>query len=339
MQGAKASIRSPALDTLRGIAIFAVMAAHALAGLGYSQHSQDGIIALGRGGVTLFFLLSGYLIFQSVQREPAHVFALRRFFKVMPSYWINILVILALDFTLTHFAHLSWTSYASDATVLTDILGLPPTSGVFWTLFIEIKFYVFVLIQYALLGSRYNLLVAAGLLAVEAAVWIWRGHGSTTLAYFPVFYVGIEIALAEANNWTRIHVARVIGITVVLAASLYLFLDRLQVASAAYLVTAAILFVIAQRLRFNNRVFVFLGVTSYSAYLYHSLVMGWLIDTFPVSRASPGIFMLLVGVFAAAVVVGAVMYRLIEVPFVRLGRRLETWPALAYIGRHDHASH
>lgn len=334
----QAASRNPALDTLRGIAIFAVMLAHALAGLGYSQHPEDGIIALGRGGVTLFFLLSGYLIFHSVQREPAHVFALRRFFKVMPSYWINILVILVLDFTVTHFAHLSWKSYASDATVLTDILGLPPTSGVFWTLFIEIKFYVFVLIQYALIGSRYNLLVAAGLLLIEVSVWTWRGHGSTTLAYFPVFYVGIEIALAEVAGWTRVHIARVVGITLVLAASLYVFLDRLQVPSAVYLITAAILFVVAQRLRFSNRVFVFLGVTSYSAYLYHSLVMGWLIDTFPVSRASPGIFMLLVGVFLAAVMVGAVMYRLIEVPFVRLGRRLETWEPIAYIGRHDHAS-
>lgn len=315
------------------------MLAHALAGLGYSQHPQDGIIALGRGGVTLFFLLSGYLIFQSVQREPAAIFALRRFFKVMPSYWINILVILALDLALTHFAHVSWKSYASDATVLTDILGLPPTSGVFWTLFIEIKFYVFALIQYALLGSRYNLVVAAALLAVEGAVWTWRGHGSTTLAYFPVFYLGIEIALAEANEWSRVHIARVIGTTLALAASLYLFLDRLKVASAAYLVTAAILFVVAQRFRFNSRVFVFLGVTSYSAYLYHSLVMGWLIETFPVNRASPAIFMLLVGVFAAAVVVGALMCRLVEVPLVRLGRRLETWPVIPYIGRHDHASH
>ncbi len=306
--------------------------------MGFAPTPESSVVALGRGGVTLFFLLSGYLIFKSVEAEPGPVFALRRFFKVMPSYWLNILVILALDLALTTFPHMGWASYAADAAVLTDILGTAPVSGVFWTLFVEIKFYFFILLQYALLGRRFSLVVVVGLLVIEGAVWLWRGHGSTTLAYFPVFYIGIELALAESAQWSRVHILRVVGLTAVLAASLVLFLDRLKWASAGYLIASVCLFMAFTGWRARNRPLIFLGVTSYSTYLYHSLVMTWVFETFPSMRSTPLGFFVLVGTMALAVAVGAVMYRLVEVPMVRLGRRLESSRLIPYIGRHDRTS-
>ena len=54
--------------------------------------------SLGRGGVILFFLLSGYLIFRSVEREPTSTFLSRRMFKIFPAYSVNVALIFALGY-------------------------------------------------------------------------------------------------------------------------------------------------------------------------------------------------------------------------------------------------
>lgn len=318
-----AANRFGSLDSLRGVAIGAVVCSHGLAGVGLGAGADSAVIALGRGGVTLFFLLSGYLIFRSVQREPLPVFLSRRFFKVMPSYWLAILVILALDLTIPAAEHFGWKAYAADALAVADLLGTGDVSGVFWTLLIEIKFYAFIAIQYAVLGRRHMHLVLAGLLVLEGAAWFLRGHGSMTLAYFPVFYLGIELALAEEAGWTRAALGRVAAVTGVLALSLFVFLDRMNLWSAGYLVASAVLFVVVHREGASNRALVFLGLTSYSTYLYHSLIMGAVFAALLTTAALPAVAIFALGVLAA-VAAGAVLYAVVEKPCVRLGRRLET---------------
>ena len=311
--------RSGSLDSLRGVAIGAVVCSHGLAGVGIGADPDSAVMALGRGGVTLFFLLSGYLIFRSVERERLPVFLSRRFFKVLPSYWLAILVILALDLTLPAAEHFGWKAYVADALAFADLLGTGDVSGVFWTLLIEIKFYAFIALQYAVLGRRHMHLVLAGLLALEAVAWAVRGHGSMTLAYFPVFYLGIELALAEEAGWTRAAPVRVAVVTGVLALSLVVFLDRMNLWSAGYLVGSAALFIGAVRAGARNRLLVFLGITSYSTYLYHSLIMG---AVFAVAGLPPAA-MFATGALVA-VAAGAVLTAAVEKPFVRLGRLLET---------------
>lgn len=319
--------RIGSLDTLRGVAIIAVLCSHLLGTLKFGDAADEALIGFGRGGVTLFFLLSGYLIFRNVQVQSFSTFLSRRFFKLMPAYWLNIIVILLADLTIGTFTHFPAKSYVAGLLAVTDVLGIQAVSGVFWTLLIEIKFYIFIAIQYALLGRRHLRSIFAALVTFAVLVAAVRGRGSQLLAYFPVFYLGIEIRLAEEERWSRPALLRLGAVMTALAASLLFCLDQLQLASSAYLVASTFLFVIALRYDISNRLIGFLGKTSYSNYLFHSLAAGSVFSIFGMHQGLAAISEI-VGAFLAASAVAVVLYHAVEVPMVDLGRCLEVRPAL-----------
>ncbi|HEY1798259.1 MAG TPA: acyltransferase family protein [Stellaceae bacterium] len=77
---APAERRVEALDSLRGIAILMVLASHLLPPALRLPAVPPALEGIGRGGVILFFLLSGYLICGNVRRQPMPVFLRRRLF-------------------------------------------------------------------------------------------------------------------------------------------------------------------------------------------------------------------------------------------------------------------
>jgi peptidoglycan/LPS O-acetylase OafA/YrhL len=73
----------PYLDRWRGVAILLVLAAH------FNDWPVGGV------GVTLFFALSGVLMTRIlfVQRTPLKVFYLRRAARILPAFWLYVLVV------------------------------------------------------------------------------------------------------------------------------------------------------------------------------------------------------------------------------------------------------
>src|SRR3954462_4323901 len=92
------------IDTLRGIAVLAVLLQHALEVI--VQHHPTGdyywafhdaigyYINFGRFGVVLFFFVSGFVIPFSFPNSAAPVrdFAISRFFRLYPAYWTSLIV-------------------------------------------------------------------------------------------------------------------------------------------------------------------------------------------------------------------------------------------------------
>src|SRR6476646_7446998 len=89
--------RIPTLDGWRGIAIALVL----------FDHIQDSIMghyarpwtATGYQGVTIFFVLSGFLITSKLLEGPINFkrFYLRRFFRLMPAAWVFLVFLLLLS--------------------------------------------------------------------------------------------------------------------------------------------------------------------------------------------------------------------------------------------------
>src|SRR5712675_1226648 len=91
------SRRIPALDGWRGIAIALVLFDHIQFAL--LRHYARPWAQTGRHGVTIFFVLSGFLITTKLLEDPTDLkrFYIRRFFRLMPVAWAFLAALLLFD--------------------------------------------------------------------------------------------------------------------------------------------------------------------------------------------------------------------------------------------------
>ncbi len=148
----------PGIEALRGVAALTVVAHHS-----WSLSNQPGkppddripfywvIEGFGLWGVMLFFMLSGYLLadtFWRAERADLRVYAIRRFFRIAPAYYVN-LAILFLFFVSTRrtfspqgerqiLANVTFTHY-----LFPDYSSSFNVNGALWTLTIEMLLYAF----------------------------------------------------------------------------------------------------------------------------------------------------------------------------------------------------
>lgn len=139
----------PELDGLRGLAIVLVLICHVWGNSGTPHLSFMNIdltplANMGKSGVILFFVLSGYLLFPSILRTSngnniASYFK-RRFFRIVPAYYAALIFIVIFgtgsSSALNIFSHLFLTHTLFNST----FFGI---SGAFWSLGPEIQFYLF----------------------------------------------------------------------------------------------------------------------------------------------------------------------------------------------------
>jgi len=113
-----ATTRLDYLDSIRGIAAVLVLIAH-LIGFIYKDPTLDFSfitfmyenINLGRVGVIVFFITSGFVIPWSLSKPSAHTlknFATKRFFRLYPAYWFSIIISLIafIGFGPLHYLHI-----------------------------------------------------------------------------------------------------------------------------------------------------------------------------------------------------------------------------------------
>lgn len=187
------------MDGLRAIAIGLVMWLHVwelswlAPTLSWGSWSLDlsFLPRTGFVGVELFFFVSGFCLFYPHARhrfEGAPLaglrsYAYRRFIKIVPSYLLAIALILAL-FKPGFFASPSWLWQLASHLIFVQNL-FPETeaaiNGVFWSLGVEVQFYVlFPLVAWAF---RRRPIVAYLALCAIAVGWRWSLEASQPHAY------------------------------------------------------------------------------------------------------------------------------------------------------------
>lgn len=142
--------RLPALDLMRFFAAAAVVVYH------YTYHfssPSDTSLSLlesfsrhGYLGVELFFMISGFVILWSASNRSARRFVRARALRLYPEFWLSVLLSAAIFLVVPggFGEDLSLKSLAVNFTMVPQYLGAPYVDGVYWTLGVEIKFYVLV---------------------------------------------------------------------------------------------------------------------------------------------------------------------------------------------------
>jgi peptidoglycan/LPS O-acetylase OafA/YrhL len=289
-------------------------------------------------GVTLFFLISGFIISDRARVESLSKFVVKRVLRIYPMLAVALLLAAAFmvpkdQVTIRNLVlNLSLANYLMVPQVV--------LIGVAWTLFIEMTFYALTAATQFARESPHR--IGFNLLVVAVVIWKARAFGpnfflfAAAVSYLPVLMMGQTVYWWLAKN--RLSATWGLGYLFAAYAIFLWGLRSLQPgflpATNSYLISVAYalaLFVGLLRVRLpERRVIRLLSDTSYSMYLLHGIV-GWslliiLMKRMPMSFAIP----LAAGASLAA---AFATYQLIEKPSQRLaryltrGRRAESTPA------------
>lgn len=230
LQHSNSSSRLGSLDTVRGVAILAVVLGHAFShpldltgeAPGPAAHMLMSFFGRGTMGVDLFFVLSGYLI-GSILIENRHspnllgVFWARRTLRILPLYAILLIVVSVVEaggiclsgLTCgTHIVRWSyWTFSQNIAMAAAGEFG-QHSLEVTWSLAVEEQFYLLLPVIILVLPLRLIPWLCVGALAVAAlarVAAIAAGYplGAYTLlpSRMDTLFAGVLVAWVVRSNW------------------------------------------------------------------------------------------------------------------------------------------
>ncbi len=179
------SVRIPALDGLRGIAILLVLLRHSIIGLDSSSPLVSRVFGIGKfagSGVDLFFVLSGFLIggiLLDAQASPRYysTFYARRAYRILPLYFaVTTLVLLRyirIPLSIPSLAYLTFTQNF----FMARAGGMGATGLlVTWSLAIEEQFYLVIPFIVRTIRGRRLAIALACMIAAVPFLRLWVHH-------------------------------------------------------------------------------------------------------------------------------------------------------------------
>ena len=164
------------IDLLRGLACVAVVAYHYLS---RGQHGGwitsathpaiEAVVRYGYLGVHLFFMVSGFVIFMSAQGSSVRNFAASRAARLYPALWVAapLTVAFAWAFHRTEF-EVSLSTLLINLTMVPQWFKVEFVDGAYWSLAVELQFYLLVALAIAFNGLRRPQTCVAAWLAISA---------------------------------------------------------------------------------------------------------------------------------------------------------------------------
>lgn len=191
----------PVLDPIRGAAALAVCLFHFSGGSGSELFKE--VARYGTLGVTAFFVVSGFIIPYSMSRrryriDDAPGFLVRRLKRLEPPYLASIGLILALQWLSertpgyqgTHSAYTT-PQLLAHLGYLNAVLGYPWVNMVYWTLAVELQFYIFCALAFPLVSASSATVRIATLLAMSLVGLVGLRNESLLPNWLPLFALGM----------------------------------------------------------------------------------------------------------------------------------------------------
>ncbi|WP_247508580.1 acyltransferase [Bradyrhizobium sp. 1] len=342
------------IDTLRGIAVLSVVVQHALEVI-VREHPTGAYHAIfhdvigyymnfGRFGVVLFFFVSGFVIpfsFPS-SASPVNDFSISRFFRLYPAYWTSIVIGLV---TMQAVESKSYpvSQIAANLTMLQSFLEVPHLWDFYWTLTIELLFYVVCIGLFAagLLSQRLTAVTivvatalagtAVAVLVEDRAAWVLMEAGLNLSAMF-LGKIIRDTVISGTLRWRHVAICTALYalFAITLCNSRYggVYDDNFFYSysiGGAY-VCAALVFIMFAAFgeRMAWRPIAFVGVISYSVYLMSPFAMVWVHHYAWVGDEPLGWLVFVAEVVASSIFVSWMTYSLVEKPAIAFGRKLRS---------------
>ncbi len=356
------------IDSIRGVAALLVLFLHtasnfiyfpAVKAQGTLLYDMASDLSFGKTGVIAFFAISGFVICPSLKGQlytGSRKFVISRFFRLFPAFWTAICLTLLVNFVWQGRA-IDWSQVLGNIPMLHSVFHVKPLEGLFWTLEVELVFYLLCLILF-LCGwlQKPVILFTLGivLVAIFQCVIDRPTLRTRILDVAAIHWVGMPEYLAIMfwgglfRAWydDRQGVCSIRGyqipIVVFVVALLFIILLRHLISVEIYayygdfnLLKPAIpyflglgLFVVGSiYIKVTNPFFVWLGTISYSIYLLHPVVFIGVIHLVKTNLLKWGDMHLSVYLLICTtltILLSGLVYRCIEKPAINLGRYLKT---------------
>lgn len=342
---------------MRALAALAVIFIHAGgAGLRELGESANNFVELGRSGVYVFFVISGFSVAQSLISSNGYFDYLnKRIWRIAPLYYFWILATVALSVTavywqerfdvevdvynlLMHFSFLSFLDYKIASSIM----------GVEWSISIEVFWYLFMPVL--LLLSRRKLVLLA-MIVVSAIIhkkvekhagWLPLSLEEARLAVYwsPLPYLfSFCLGVAAFRVRESYPVPGKFGDFILLTSfclivAYCIFPEALrEIFRSDFFMMSWISFALivsGSRRSFlfssflGNKYLIFVGSISYGLYLSHMPVINLIVRCFPELSSNKSVFFMLAVVISC--VVSFVTFHAIEKPGGLIGRKIGSHP-------------
>jgi peptidoglycan/LPS O-acetylase OafA/YrhL len=205
------------LDPLRGLAALWVFLYHYHFSTALHENSSflSKLFSAGHLGVPMFFVISGYCLAAAARNavktgESTITFLYRRTVRIYPPLWFSMLLVISLPYLIEllsslktgqyqapspSFAELDWMDWLRHATLLqtfsSDGKGFSKVNAVYWTLGIEIQFYLVISLGLLLRARFHWVQLLVTLIAGAFIIFIPHLPVMVFVLYWPEFAFGL----------------------------------------------------------------------------------------------------------------------------------------------------
>ncbi len=269
------------IDGLRGIAAVLVLLFHATTRYDLEYIHRDALpfsVPWGSLGVHLFFAISGFVILMTLRRTvvPGD-FVMSRVSRLYPTYWVAVLLSAAIVLLAGLPGHQpSAGEVAANLLMFHGLFGVDHVDGAYWSLEVELIFYVWMLALWSLGLLRRPLWIILAWLAASLASHVgskvlgielpWTISHLTLMNWIPWFSIGISVYVISHGE----RDAPLAYGALALAVATVGFGDGLGYGIwAAFVATVLLLASLGRITLLSTLPFAFFGAISYPLYLVH----------------------------------------------------------------------
>jgi peptidoglycan/LPS O-acetylase OafA/YrhL len=339
------------IDGLRAIAALGVMVEHLFGDLLRQTPPPSGPInalansvvqsfSLGRFGVALFFLISGFVVPFSISGDrPLTHFAISRLFRLYPACWLALAVLATMAWSAGDSP--SMATVLANMTMAPNLFGRAWLSPIYWTLFIELAFYVLAALLFSAGVLRHVGVLSVLSLALVAATVVPVQLRTHAVANLPVQYIGMHLSSLFLGLLLRLWLVERVKSAgfAVLALATAQFAAVLAISDfslargdnfvmegrtpilSAYVLALAV-FLAAVRFGYpRSLTLARIGLISYSMYLFHWTVNVIVYRFLPLTGQISDLAVMLFCI-ALTLLVSWLVYRMVERPMIMFGRTM-----------------
>jgi peptidoglycan/LPS O-acetylase OafA/YrhL len=308
--------RIEVLDSLRAIAAMAVLVFHT------SYHFN-----FGRYGVQLFFIISGFVIFKTVEStKNVKEFIIKRFFRLYPAYWVAIIITTIFVNVFSTSKHITVKEFLFNLTMFQEHFKVENVDWSYWSLTPELFFYFYMSILIFFKATKYIFPVCMAWMAIILTnyffnietFFIWIKffnirHGQLFIAgimFYRIFYQKGNLL----HNYLML--AGTFITSVLVYTPQYNFRDIAIIIPLTY--GLFLLFIYGKLGFLKYKPLIFLGSISYPLYLIHQRIAFTIKENYNYT-SNP---FLIIALILCFVLVAYLIHLLIEKPTQKIVKKL-----------------